>query len=85
MPGWLGAGLPFSQVHGHSSLYDWQHQQFRSSPLVARFTRLDEQAKHTTVELDGGRIIGVDPDHGRHAQRSWRAWEAPLAPVPTNR
>jgi hypothetical protein len=67
--------MPFSQIHGHSALYDWQHRHFRASIAIARLTVLDEDAKHETVTLSGGRIVGVDPGHGRHAVHPWHAYE----------
>jgi Calcineurin-like phosphoesterase len=79
LPSWLGRPLPFSQIHGHTSLYDWQHDRFHASPDIARSTSLDEGAKHETTALTGGRIIGVDPGHGRVARQPWRAWETQLA------
>lgn len=79
VPGWVDRALPFSQVHGHSSLYDWQQQRFRVPAGLVRVTTLDEEAKHETTTLDGGRIVGVDPGHGSRARRPWRAWEVELA------
>ena len=75
VPGWLDRRLPFSQVHGHSSLYDWQAQRFRAPAAAVRVTRIDEEARHETTTLVGGRLIGVDPGHGRRAARPWRALE----------
>jgi len=78
LPGWLGVPMPFSQVHGHTSLTDWSSDQVRARPDIARRTVLDAQAKHETTALYGGRIIGVDPGHGTQPRRPWRAWEAVL-------
>ena len=75
VPGWVGTLLPFSQVHGHATLFDWQHRRFRVSGDLALLTTVDEDAKHEFTNLRGGRIIGIDPGHGRHAQGPWRAWE----------
>ena len=77
VPGWLRHLLPFSLVHGHSSLYDWQQRRFRVPAGIARVTRLDEEARHETTTLAGGRIVGVDPGHGRQPVRPWRALELP--------
>jgi hypothetical protein len=76
VPSWLDFRLPFSQVHGHASLFDWQQRQFRASPQVVGLTIVDEEAKHETTALNGGRIVGIDPGHGIEARRPWRAWEA---------
>lgn len=76
LPGWLSHELPFSQVHGHSSLYDWAHGSFRADAGLRRLTTVDEVAKHETTALPGGRIVGVDPCHGRVPRASWHGWEA---------
>ena len=81
LPGWLGTTLPFSQVHGHDSIFDWRRRCFRANPdtdvadELAHRTVIDEDAKHEITSLAGGRIIGVDPGHGAQARRPWRAWE----------
>jgi hypothetical protein len=77
LPSWLDHRLPFSQVHGHTSLTDWETGRFRADTRVAALTVLDEGAKHETTTLTGGRIVGVDPCHGERARPAWRAWEAP--------
>jgi hypothetical protein len=80
LPSWLDTTLPFSQVHGHDAIYDWAGRRFRPGGAVAELTRvtlLDEQAKHVTTVLPGGRIISVDPGHGAQARQPWRAWELP--------
>jgi hypothetical protein len=74
VPSWLGNRLPFSQIHGHTSVFDWQHRRFRGPDQVGRLTTVDEDRKHETSVLEGGRIIGVDPGHGQRAQPSWQAW-----------
>lgn len=76
VPSWLarGTALPFSQVHGHSMIVDWRRRAMRADDEVARLvTAVDEVAAHETVTLPGGRIIGIDPGHGR---RPWRSWQA---------
>jgi hypothetical protein len=75
VPSWLGESMPFSQIHGHTSLYDWHHRRFRAPAELARLTRLDDEGKHESVTLSGGRIVGVDPGHERHPVRPWRAYE----------
>lgn len=75
VPGWLTETMPFSQIHGHASIFDWQDRIYRASDAVTRLTSVDEDAKHETIRLEGGRIIGVDPGHGEQPRRPWRAWE----------
>lgn len=75
VPSWLGADqrLPFSQVHGHSMIVDWRGRRVRGGgELINRLT-VDQDAAHEIVALPGGRIIGIDPGHGRQAHRPWRA------------
>lgn len=78
VPGWLAEGLPFSQIHGHSSVFDWHRGRFRGPAAVARVTEIDENTRHEIVRVPGGRIIGVDPGHGRRAAPHWRSWEIDL-------
>lgn len=77
VPSWLDHRLPFSQVHGHTSITDWESGRFRGDTRVGALTVVDEAAKHETTTLTGGRIVGVDPSHGDRAQPVWRAWEPP--------
>ncbi len=75
VPGWMNSRVPFSQIHGHTTIFDWQHRLYRAPDDIAALTTVDEDAKHETVSLNGGRIIGVDPGHGLDAARPWRSWE----------
>jgi hypothetical protein len=85
LPGWLDTPLPFSQVHGHDSIFDWRRRCFRAGDGQAddlvRLTVLDEDAKHETTVFAGGRIIGVDPGHGSQPRRPWRGWEIRTRPA----
>jgi hypothetical protein len=74
LPSWLDRDLPFSQVHGHSTLFDWRHDRFRAGDAVVAVTSVDAVARHETTTLPGGRIIGIDPGHGRTPAPSWRSW-----------
>jgi hypothetical protein len=77
VPSWLDGGhpLPFSQVHGHSMVVDWRRNKLNSSRAVAKVMTLDTAAAHETATLPGGRIVGVDPGHGRTPHHPWRAFE----------
>lgn len=74
LPGWRGVSLPFSQVHGHSAMTRWDAA---ASPGADpdRAVDRDRLARHETVHLEGGRIIGIDPGHDDRARTPWRAWE----------
>lgn len=74
VPSWLGQRLPFGQVHGHDSLYDWGQRQWRATEAVIRHTTLDRARSHETTGFAVGAIIGVDPEHGVQARADWRAW-----------
>jgi hypothetical protein len=73
---WAGETLPFSQVHGHSSAWDWDAGVWRLPPDLAAHAHLDEDDRHVTLTLPGGRIVGVDPDHRATPRSPWRGWEA---------
>jgi hypothetical protein len=75
VPSWLDHTLPFSQVHGHTSLNDWGSGGSRADARVRVLTHVDETAKHETTTLQGGRILGVDPGHGHLPRPAWQAWE----------
>lgn len=75
LPSWLGLRLPFSQVHGHSSLYDWKRREWRADGPIAHHTTLDPVRAHETTWLPGGYIVGIDPCHDVEAQPDWQAWQ----------
>lgn len=75
VPSWNEVSLPFSQVHGHTSLVDWSGHDLRPRAPLGQPVQIDPVAKHTEVRLTGGRIVGIDPDHGRHHPRQrWQGW-----------
>lgn len=71
---WLDRELPFSQVHGHSSIYDWQRMRWLVDGRTAALATRDDPAKHVVLELAGGRLIGVDPGHRAMADGTWHAY-----------
>lgn len=79
LPSWVERALPFGQVHGHSSVYDWEAGKFLVPEWIARRTELDASGGHEKTQLDGAAVIGVDPGDGEVARRAWRAWEPRLA------
>lgn len=72
---WEGHKVPFSQVHGHSSAFDWHSGRWRPGAPVEN-TRLDHAASHEVTSFLGGEIIGIDPGHGLQPRLAWRAWES---------
>jgi hypothetical protein len=77
IPSWLDSAqlLPFSQVHGHSSVMDWRRGRAACSADVAAVMSFDPAAAQETATLPGGRIVGIDPGHGRKPHRPWRSFE----------
>lgn len=75
VPSWLGAGAPFGQIHGHTSLYAWDQRRFLARDDIARRTTIDEAARHESTKLGSTKIIGIDPGHGVGPADSWRAWQ----------
>lgn len=76
---WSGHELPFSQVHGHSSAYDWQTGRWHLDGALRASAVVDDAAKHVTIALPGGRLVGIDPGHGVRGGRVWRSFELPSA------
>ncbi|MGB4780378.1 metallophosphoesterase [Microbacterium sp.] len=72
---WLDHELPFSQVHGHTSIYDWDSGSWYADPAARSLAILDESAKHVAVTLPGGRLVSVDPCHDAIARHDWRSFE----------
>lgn len=75
LPSWLEMWLPFSQLHGHSALFDWGRDRFVAGPEIVERTVLDRGRRHETTSLDRGRIVGIDPGHGTAPVAPWRAWQ----------
>jgi hypothetical protein len=79
IPSWLHSGrpLPFSLVHGHSSVANWRRRSFEADRDVGELMSVDVERAHATATLPGGRIIGVDPGHGRKPREPWQALVLP--------
>lgn len=76
LPGWVDRQLPFSQIHGHNSVTSWRaHDGDAPRTGIEALMTIDVEAKHETVYLSGGRIIGIDPDHRDTPTAPWRALE----------
>ena len=64
LPGWADRQMPFSQIHGHNSLTTWRGDDTTVPPAgTEALVTIDADAKHESVDLGGGRLIGIDPDH----------------------
>ena len=67
-----GRELPFSQVHGHSSVFAFDQHRWREVPLMLRERiKVNDIARHVTVTLPGGRLVGIDPGHDTTPARRW--------------
>jgi calcineurin-like phosphoesterase family protein len=76
VPGWADRHMPFSQIHGHSGITSWRDDDTGVPRTgIEALVATDLAAKHETVYLAGGRLIGVDPDHRDTPTTPWRALE----------
>ncbi len=66
-----GVKAPFGQVHGHSSAWSWNRNRSTAPPEIAERLEVDPQRRHVTIELAGGRLVGVDPGFGRLPTGRW--------------
>lgn len=76
LPGWADRQMPFSQIHGHNTLTPWRGDDSTVPPAgIEALVTIDADAKHESVHLAGGRLIGIDPDHRDTPTIPWRALE----------
>jgi len=76
VPGWADRQMPFSQIHGHSSITPWRGADTGVPPVgIEALVTIDADAKHESVHLAGGRLIGIDPGHRDTPTNPWRAFE----------
>jgi hypothetical protein len=75
VPGWLDRQMPFSQIHGHSMMTNWREPHRPPESTLLAVVSIDVTAKHETVWIDGGRLIGIDPGHLAEPMTPWRALE----------
>lgn len=84
VPSWFESRLPFSQVHGHSSIVDWETGELRGPAAVAQITSADASTRHEVSRLASGVIVGIDPCHGHDAAAASAAWLSDrIGPVST--
>jgi hypothetical protein len=76
LPGWADNQMPFSQIHGHDSITAWRGDDTtRAAAGVEALITISADAKHESVHLAGGQLIGIDPDHRDTPTIPWRALE----------
>lgn len=77
VPGWHGHPLPFSQLHGHYTVRDWGSGRWYLPEPLRPLAELDADARHVTVRLEGGRLIGVDAGDAALRRGEGLPWVAP--------
>jgi hypothetical protein len=85
VPSWMGRRMPFSQIYGHTTVTDWRRPGRRRAPALDDIVTVDPDAKHETVRLRGGRLIGIDPGHLDTPTTPWHALELVGATAPSVR
>ncbi|MEV6302087.1 metallophosphoesterase [Actinoplanes sp. NPDC051861] len=72
-PSWLFSGrpMPFSQIHGHSTIVSYRHGTWMCEERIRLRASVDWEARHTFTRLSSGRFVGVDPRHGTGGAPSW--------------
>ncbi|GAA2486188.1 metallophosphoesterase [Winogradskya humida] len=72
-PSWQEGGrpVPFGQIHGHSSVVDFNTRTWRCGERLRERTEVDWEARHTVTRIGGSRFVGVDPKHGTTGAPAW--------------
>ncbi|MEU4424883.1 metallophosphoesterase [Actinoplanes sp. NPDC024001] len=80
---WLHAGqpMPFSQVHGHSTIVSFRHRSWLCEERIRSRAVVDWQARQTVTRVGGGRFVGVDPKHGTAGAPRWAPLVLPGAEI----
>ena len=80
---WLAAPVaaPFGQVHGHSSIVNFDRRQWTCGSRIRQRSEVDWDARHTVTRISGTRFVGVDPRHGRNGAARWEPLLLPDAEV----
>jgi hypothetical protein len=70
---WLEAHVPvpFSQVHGHSTIVHFGHRAWTCGERLRRRSTVDWDARRTVTRIGSARFIGIDPKHGRLGAPRW--------------
>jgi Calcineurin-like phosphoesterase len=69
-----GGFVPFGQIHGHSSAFDYETHSWRAPEKVRLRASVDESSRHVVVRIGGRQFIGVDPKHNRVPAPRWRPY-----------
>lgn len=80
LPAWVEhEDLPFDQVHGHSSAYDWFRGRLRNTDL-GRHCEIDRERRHVIARAGEHTITGIDPGLGRDGHSRWAPLELEASP-----
>lgn len=66
-----GTGVPFGQVHGHSTAYWWPKKTWQCTPEVAARFVPTPRFRHLKGVIGGKPFTGIDPGFGRTAVEQW--------------
>jgi hypothetical protein len=67
-----GVPMPFTQVHGHSSVVTYQRgEPLLRAPELRDRIQVQQADRHVAVAVGGELLIGVDPGFGRRAHSRW--------------
>ena len=72
LPEWLTHPMPFTQVHGHSTTYDWAKSVWRAPVEVIKASWLDRSRRHVHTQVGGRNVVGVDPSLGHLGTATWQ-------------
>ena len=68
----LGVRMPFTQVHGHSSVVTYQRgEPLLRAPELRDRIQVQQADRHVAVAVAGELLIGIDPGFGRRAHSRW--------------
>jgi hypothetical protein len=68
----LGVAMPFTQVHGHSSVIGWERgEPVLRAPELRDRIQVQRDDRHVAVSAAGELLLGIDPGFGRTAHSRW--------------
>ena len=77
-----GVRLPFTQVHGHSSVVVYERgEPLLRAPELRDRIQVQQADRHVAVSVAGGLLLGIDPGFGRTAHHRWAPLLFPDAAV----
>ena len=68
---------PFHQVHGHSTIVDWNHRRWQAPPRVTELAAVDHEARHSAIKVGQRWQVSIDPAFGKIAHSSWKPFLIP--------